>query len=180
MESTTITARIGDVSGQLTVAADPINLETLDVLFDDEVTKLITLNTGDRIQVTYGQANLDPTVSTKHYNINNSISWTQGDHELTGITNAGDNKGTILGLAPGVTTLIGSCGGKEAKATIEVKGESTFDSLKINDGSDTITLAPSESIELLLTANYSTAPDSINVSDLHSGTLMAVTYSMLN
>ena len=61
--------------------------------------------------------------------------------------------------------MIGSCGGKEAKATIEVKGESTFDSLKINDGSDTITLAPSESIELILTANYSTAPDSINVSE---------------
>ncbi|MDP5190930.1 Ig-like domain-containing protein [Rheinheimera baltica] len=164
LETSTITARIGDIYGQLTIAADPINLETLDILFDDEVTKIITLNVGERIQVN-GQANLDPTVSTKQYSIDNSISWSQGDHELIGITNSGDNKGTILGLAPGVTTLIGSCGGKEAKATIEIKGESTIDSLKINDGSDIITIAPSESIELILTANYNSTPNSMNVSE---------------
>ncbi|MBU1308077.1 MAG: Ig-like domain-containing protein [Gammaproteobacteria bacterium] len=164
VESSTITARIGDIEGQLTVTADPVNLETLDVLFDDKVTRIITLNIGERINVN-AQANLDPTVSTRQYQIDNSISWAQSDHRLIGITNSGENKGTILGLAQGVTTLIGSCGGKEAKATIEVKGQSTIDSIKINDGSDIITIAPSESIELILTANYSSTPGSINVSE---------------
>jgi len=164
LERVTITGHIEDITGQLTVAADPVNLESLDVLYGEEITKLVTLNIGERIQVN-GQASLAQNVSTELHNIDNSISWSQENDEITGITNSGVNKGSIIALSPGVTTLIGSCGGKEAKATIEVKGESTLDSLVINDGNDVITLESSESIELVLTANYSSEPKSLNVSE---------------
>jgi Big-like domain-containing protein len=164
IENTTITAKIGDISGQLTVTADPKNLDRLDILLDDKTTTLITLNIGDRVKVN-GQASLKAEVSEKDIIIDNTIYWSQEDVGHAGITTIGDNKGTIFALNPGVTQLIGTCGGKQAIATLEVKGEANLDAIQINDGSDTITLAPLKSLELTLTASYTTNPASLNVSE---------------
>lgn len=162
IEHTIITSKVTNISGQLTVTADPINLEKLDILIDNKPTDLITLNIGERIQVN-AQANLVNETST--HNIDTTISWTQENNNYIGITTKGDNKGTIFALKPGVTQLIGTCGGKQTTTALEVKGETNLDTIQINDGSDPLTLAPLKSIKLTLTANYTTTPANLNVSE---------------
>lgn len=164
LESTTITANTNGVYGNLTVAADPKNLGDINILVNDEATNLITLNVGERIQVN-SEANLTNDNSDDKYNIDETISWTQESLNLVGITTTGALKGSIIALKPGVNQLIASCGGKETRATLEVKGDDALDSLQINDGSGTIVLAPSTEVKLTLTANYSGSTSSINVSE---------------
>jgi hypothetical protein len=164
IEHTIVTASIGDVSGQLTVTADPASLDSIDILQDDELKDIITLSIGERLLVN-AQANLLSDISTADFDIDNAISWTQEDEGHTGITTKGDNKGTLLALKPGVTQLIGTCGGKQALATLEVKGEADLDVIQINDGNDSISLAPLKSIELSLTAFYTSTPASLNVTE---------------
>ncbi|WP_340676832.1 Ig-like domain-containing protein [Paraglaciecola sp.] len=170
IEHTSITAKIANISGLLTVTADPQNLQSLDIVFNDKVTTLLSLNVGDRVQVN-GQVNLAGDAAKNHFNINKTVSWSQLDPRYAGITSIGENKGTILALKPGVTQLIGSCGGHQAIATLEVKGEAKLDSLQINEGKESITLAPLKSIELTLKANYTSTPASINVSEFSSWTI---------
>lgn len=163
IEDIIITAKIGNVSKLLAVTADPQFLDNIDVLRNDEITSLITLNVGERMQIS-SQATLESKVSEQDFVIDNAISWSQVGQNISGITTEDDNKGTILALKPGVTTLTGTCGGKEAIATLQVTGEADIDSMQINDGTD-ITLEPSDSIELTLTANYNGTPASLNVSE---------------
>ncbi|MDN4503417.1 Ig-like domain-containing protein [Alteromonadaceae bacterium BrNp21-10] len=164
IESTTVTAKIANISGRLTVTADPQNLENLDILLDDKTITLLTLNVGESVQVN-GRASLVGDTSKNDINIDNAISWSQEPIGYAGITTIGDKKGTVFALKPGVTQLVGSCGGKNTTAVLEVKGEADLDFIQINDGSDIITLAPLESVELTLTANYLTTPSSLNVSE---------------
>jgi len=168
IENTTITSTIsstsGDVSAQLTVTADPKDLNNIDILLDDETTTVITLTMGDRVQVN-AQATLIETVSADTFNIDPSITWQQGDTDLTGITATGENKGTILALKAGVTELSAVCGGKEAKSLLEVKGDAKLETTQINEGFDNIILPPLKSVTLTLTANYDAAPTSLNVSE---------------
>ncbi|WP_077337885.1 Ig-like domain-containing protein [Pseudocolwellia agarivorans] len=163
IEDIIITAKIGNVSKLLAVTADPQFLDNIDVLRNDEITSLITLNVGERMQIS-SQATLESKASKQDFVIDNAISWSQVGQNVSGITTEGDNKGTILALKPGVTRLTGTCGGKEAIATLQVTGEADIDSMQINDGTD-ITLEPSDSIELTLTANYKGTPASLNVSE---------------
>ena len=161
-----IIAKIGDVSGELTVTADPINLDTLDTLLDEVLVgnntdNLITLNIGDSIQVN-AQANL--VNNTSVYNIDNTIFWSQIGSDNVGITTEGENKGTIVALKPGDTQLIGSCGGKQTISTLRVEGDADLDTIQINDGSSSYSVEPLEFIELTLTANYTTTP-SLNVTE---------------
>jgi hypothetical protein len=167
IENTTVTSKIGTVTGQLTVTADPKDLETIDILLDDKITTVITLNMGDRIQVN-AQANLLDTVSTEIFDIDPSVAWQQRDTGLTGITETGTEKGTILALKAGVTELSGVCGGISSKAILEIKGDAELESTQINDGEDTLVIAPLKSVELTLTANYDSAPTSLNVSEFAS------------
>ncbi|WP_143764402.1 Ig-like domain-containing protein [Cognaticolwellia mytili] len=164
IEHTIITAKTGNISGQLTVTADPVNLESLNILLDDEAVNLITVNIGERVLVN-GQASLNSDVTTTNFIINDTISWSQAETGYAGITTKDDNKGTIFALKPGVTQLIGTCGGKQSIATLEVKGEANLDTIEINDGNDTISLAPLNSIELTLTGNYTSTPTSLNISE---------------
>lgn len=164
IEHSIVTAKIGDISGQLTVTADPINLDNLEILLNDEVADIITLNIGERVLVN-GYASLISETSTSDIIIDKTISWSQADSDYTGITTTGDKKGTIFALKPGVTQLFGTCGGKQALATLEVIGEADLGAIQINDGSDSITLASLESIELTLTANYTSTPSSLNISE---------------
>jgi hypothetical protein len=164
IEHTIITAKTGGVSGQLTVTADPKNLDNLDILLADKTTNFITLNIGERVLVN-GQASLITSVSTVDFIIDDTISWSQEEVGYAGITTESANKGTIFALKPGVTQLFGTCGGKQAIATLEVKGEADLNAIQINDGSDTISLTPLSSIELTLIARYATTPASLNVSE---------------
>ncbi len=141
IENTTITSKIDTVSAQLTVTADPKDLDTIDILQDDTIKTVITLNIGERIKVN-AQANLIETVSKDIFDIDPSVTWQQQDTDLTGITDAGINKGTILALKAGVTELSAVCGGKSSKAILEVKGDAKLEGTQINDGEDAITIAP--------------------------------------
>ncbi len=164
IENTTITSKIDTVSAQLTVTADPKDLDTIDILQDDTIKTVITLNIGERIKVN-AQANLIETVSKDIFDIDPSVTWQQQDTDLTGITGSGINKGTILALKAGVTELSAVCGGKSSKAILEIKGDAKLEGTQINDGEDTITIAPLKSVVLTLTANYDLAPTSLNVSE---------------
>lgn len=164
IENTTVTSVIGDVSAELSVTADPKDLDNIDILLNDKTTTLITLNIGDRVQVN-AQANLIESVSTETFDIDPSITWQQRNTGLTGITATGTNKGTILALKPGITELTGVCGGKEAIAIIEVKGEAIIESTQINEGDDAIIIEPLKSVQLILTTHYDIAPTSLNVSE---------------
>jgi len=164
IENTTITSKIDNIGGQLTITADPKNLDTIEILLAEEATTLISLTIGDRVQVN-AQATLIEAVSKDVFDIDPSIDWQQRDTGLTGITTTGTNKGTILALKAGVTELTGVCGGKNAIAIIEVKGDAKLESTQINEAEDVITIAPLKSVELTLTANYDIAPTSLNVSE---------------
>lgn len=164
IESTIVTAKISDVTGTLAVTADPHYLQNIDILVNNEITTLFTLNIGKRLQVS-GQANLESEVSEDNFDINNSINWTQEEAEKVGLTATDENKGTIFGLKPGVTQLIGHCGGVQSTATIEVKGEANLDAIQINDGGDIISLSPLASVELTLVASYVSPVSSMNVSE---------------
>ncbi|MBB1386710.1 Ig-like domain-containing protein [Pseudoalteromonas sp. SG45-5] len=163
IEKTQITASIGTVTAQLNVTSDPKNLESINLLVDDVATDTITLNVGDRMQLK-AQANLSNTDST--FNIDNSISWSQlNTDDYVGITTDKNNKGVIFALKPGSTKLIGQCGGKQKIATLEVKGDASLNTIQINDGESTLTLEPLKTIDLVLTANYTTTPTSLNVTE---------------
>jgi len=164
IENTTITSSIGAINAQLTVTADPKDLDSIDILLADEITTTITLNMGDRVKVN-AQAKLIESVSTEVFDIDPSIEWQQQDTGLTGLTNSGVNKGTILALKPGVTQLLGVCGGKDAKVILTVEGDAKLTDTQINEGEDTITIKPLKSTELSLTANYDASPSNINVSE---------------
>lgn len=164
IENTTVSSTIDNISAQLIVTADPKNLESIDILLDDEVTTLITLTMGERIKVN-AQAKLIETVSKDTFDIDPSITWQQRDTGLTGITDTGVNKGTIMALKAGVTELTGVCGGIEGKTILEVKGEAKLEGTQLNEGDDVITIAPLKSVLLTLTANYDVAPTTLNVSE---------------
>jgi hypothetical protein len=164
IENTTITSTIGAITAELIVTADPKDLDTIDILLADEIQTVINLNIGDRIKVN-AQANLLDTVSTETFDIDPSIDWQQLDNGLTGITNTGENKGTILALKAGVTELLGVCGGKDAKVILTVKGDAKLTDTQVNEGEDIITIKPLASAELILTGNYDASPTSVNVSE---------------
>ena len=168
IENTTITATIDAIDTQLTVTADPKDLETIYILREDKITTRITLNIGDRVQVN-AQGKLIDTISTETFDIDPSIEWQQSDTGLTGITTEGLKKGTILALKAGVTELLAVCGGKNAQVRLEVKGDAKLKGTQINEDGvgvdDAIIIAPSKSVELTLTASYDVAPTSLNVSE---------------
>jgi hypothetical protein len=169
VENTTITATIGNIDAQLTVMADPKDLENIDILLADEIVTGITLNIGERIQVN-AQASLLQAVSQETFNIDPSITWQQDDTSYAGMTHTGVNKGSLLALNAGVTELSATCGGKSEKIILEVKGDAQLQSTQITDSDDAIvddviSIEPLGSIELTLTANYDIAPTSLNVSE---------------
>ena len=164
IENTTITSSIGAINAQLTVTADPKDLDTINILLSEEITTSITLSMGERVKVN-AQAKLIETVSTETFDIDPTIDWQQRDTGLTGITNAGVNKGTILALKAGITELLGVCGGKDAKVILTVKGDAKLTDTQINEGEENIILKPLASTELTLTANYDASPTNVNVSE---------------
>ncbi|SFD32980.1 Ig-like domain-containing protein [Pseudoalteromonas denitrificans] len=163
IEATTITGKIGTISNQLTVNADPKNLETISVLLDNKATSIISLNVGDRVKVK-SQAKLVSTISKTLFDIDTNINWELRTANLAGITASGVNKGSLVALKPGVSQLYASCGGVNGIATVEIKGE-TFESLTINDGAETITLKANESIELTVTAGFKNTTAPVNISE---------------
>ena len=164
-EQSIVTGKINDtITNTLKVTAEPTNLDTLAILTNEEETSLISLTIGDRLRVS-AQATLVPEVSAEKFNIDNSITWETENTSLLGITETDELKGTLLALKPGVTQLIGSCGGKQVSTTIEVKGEADIEELLINDGEPDITIAPNSSIKLKLNANYKSATSNLNVSE---------------
>ena len=162
IETTSVTAKIGDITDQLTVTADPINLENIDVLVNGDSTDIITLNVGSRLQVN-AQGNLVNEKSA--FDIDSTISWSVPNTNNVGITTEDSENVTLFALKPGVTQLIGTCGGKQQVVAVEVTGSATLDSIQINDGESPLTLVPLQTIDLTLTANYSTSPSSLNVTE---------------
>lgn len=162
IETTSVTARIGDITSQLIVTADPVNLENIDVLVNDVATDLIILNVGSRLQVN-AQGNLVNEKSA--FDIDSTISWSVPNTNNVGITTEDSENVTLFALKPGVTQLIGTCGGKQQVVAVEVTGSATLDSIQINDGESPLTLVPLQTIDLTLTANYSTSPSSLNVTE---------------
>jgi len=162
LENTTITGTIGDILAQLTVMADPSALDSIEVLLADEVMSKLSFTVGDRIKVN-AQANL--TNTTTATNIDNSISWQQRDTNLLGITNQGDNKGTLLALKPGISEISAICGGKTSTVTVEIEGNSELEAIQINENIEEIILAKNESIELTLTASFTDNTTTLNVSE---------------
>jgi len=162
IETTSITAKIGDITDQLTVTADPINLENIDVLVNDVATDIITLNVGSRLHVN-AQASLVNEESA--FDIDSTISWSVPNTDNVGITTEDTENVTLFALKPGVTQLIGTCGGKQQIVAVEVTGSATLESIQINDGASPLTLVPLQTIDLTLTANYSTSPSSLNVTE---------------
>jgi len=162
IENTSITAKINDISDQLIVTADPVNLENIDVLVNGDSTDIITLNVGSRLQVN-AQASLVNDESA--FDINSTISWSVPNTNNVGITTEDSENVTLFALKPGVTQLIGTCGGKQQVVAVEVTGSATLDSIQINDGESPLVLEPLQTIDLTLTANYSTSPSSLNVTE---------------
>ena len=147
---------------QLIVTADPVNLENIDVLVNGDSTDIITLNVGSRLQVN-AQASLVNDESA--FDINSTISWSVPNTNNVGITTEDSENVTLFALKPGVTQLIGTCGGKQQVVAVEVTGSATLDSIQINDGESPLVLEPLQTIDLTLTANYSTSPSSLNVTE---------------
>jgi hypothetical protein len=166
VENTTITANIDTISDQLTVTADPSSLEAIDILLANEVTTIFELALGERILFS-SQASLLAEVSEDIFNIDNSVSWQQKDSGYVGITNQGDEKGTLLALKPGITEIYAGCGGKKGVATIVISGKADLDKLQINDDEADIVLDKNGSLELTLTATYtdSSSLTTLNVSE---------------
>lgn len=162
IENTSITAKINDITDQLIVTADPVNLENIDVLVNGDSTDIITLNVGSRLQVN-AQASLVNDESA--FDINSTISWSVPNTNNVGITTEDSENVTLFALKPGVTQLIGTCGGKQQVVAVEVTGSATLDSIQINDGESPLVLEPLQTIDLTLTANYSTSPSSLNVTE---------------
>ncbi len=187
-ENITITSTIDSISAELTVTADPSNLDSIgvyladeDYLIDeDEEATSITLAIGERVQL-YAQAKLIESVSEDSYDINPSVNWLQSDTDLLGITavyeddNDDDDddytyKGTILALSGGTTLLTASCGGIETNVIVVVEGTQEFQSLEITDADNeivdnSITINSLESIELTVTASYDTTSTSLNLTE---------------
>lgn len=164
VENTIVTGKVNNISNQLTVTANPINLETIDVVVDEKEVNIITLNVGDRIKV-QSQANLVSTVSETAINIDNNISWQAKNDDLVGITLDGTTKGSLLALKPGVTEVYASCGGVQGIATLEIKGDATLDTLLINQGEESITIKAKESAEITITAQFKETTSDINVTE---------------
>ena len=167
LENITVTATINNIDAQLSVIADPSNLASVDILVANDIASSFSLNLGQRIQVN-AQAQLLDTISAEIYNIDQSIQWQQRDAGYTGITNEGVNKGTVLGLKQGFTELIATCGGKQAIAVVEINGDANLQNIEINNGEESIVMAPESSTSLTLTANYDDTPNSLNVSEFAS------------
>jgi len=162
VENITIEATIDNIADQLTITADPSNLEAINAIIDGTASNLITMNVGERIQVS-AQATI--VADETAYNIDNNITWLAGGEETIGITDSGDNKGSLLALKSGTTQLMGNCGDKSSNTIIDIQGSTELNDIIINDGEATITLAKNQSVDLILTANYSTTPSRLNVSE---------------
>jgi len=180
IENTTITAKIDNVSAQLTVTANPQYLDSIHTLVEDEETKEITLNIGERLKFS-AQAKLVESISKETFNIDYSVDWLQLEPEILGITkttdydktNEVDYKGTVLALTPGKTVLTASCGGEESHVVVLVEGDAKLEKLQPTDTEgqiidETITMNQSQSIKLKLNALYDKAPTSLNVTEFSS------------
>ena len=161
-EAITIEAKIDNITDQLSVIADPSNLDVINTFVDDTMSTLITMSVGERIKVN-AQARI--VADDTEYNIDNNITWLPDDAAIFGVTNTDENKGSMFALKPGVTELIGTCGDKSSNIIIDIQGAADIDDIIINDGASTIALAANQYVDLILTANYSTTPSSLNVSE---------------
>lgn len=162
IENITVEAKIENVTDTLTVIADPTNLDEINALVDNKITTLIAMNVGERIQVN-SQASI--TTDESEYDIDNNITWLTDEPGKIGITNNGDNKGSVFAIKPGIAQLSGACGNKSSNTVVDIKGNADLAEIIINDGASSITLVKNQSVDLILTANYTTEPASLNVSE---------------
>ncbi|WDE06715.1 Ig-like domain-containing protein [Thalassomonas viridans] len=170
LEQTTISATYEGKSANLTVSADPVQLNSLDIRTQaDEATTAISLAVGERVQL---QSRAKLAGDSTEYNADANINWQLTDSALAGITNSGGNNGQLLALKPGTTALTASCGGKTSSATITVTGDAALESLTLNQGDtaigddvESISINTGESVELSLDANFTGNDTGVNVTE---------------
>lgn len=168
VESTVITAAIGNVTDQLSVVADPSNLKEINVSFNSEQDSELNVSVGDRIQLAakavYQNGNSEQTED-----ISSSIKWSAINSNFIGLTpksiDDSDSTASFLALKPGTTQLLADCGTKQKITTVQIEGDAELDSLEINDGSSEYSISPLGTIELKLFANYSSNQSSLNVTE---------------
>lgn len=127
---------------------------------DDNVSQL-QLNLSQRISLTAELYLIDES----KFNITNSTTWESRDSEIVAVSNYETTKGNTVALSVGTTNLIASCGGLDESSNVAVIGDSTLESLKVNDGIEKITIERGNSVDLTLYADLKGLSEDLNVSE---------------
>lgn len=167
-ETLTITAKHSDgVTGSDNFTASIAQLNGLSIQRDSKDIESLALALAERDTLT-------PKITLLNgetYTTSNSAIWASSDTAITSVSNADDVKGNIVGLTSGTTNVFATCGGQQAQVSVEVTGDSTLKSLKINTGTDSLEIKQGAKVSLQLFADLTGVNGDFNVSEFASWNL---------
>lgn len=167
-ETLTITAKHSDgVTGSDNFTASIAQLNGLSIQRDSKDIELLALALAERDTLT-------PKITLLNgetYTTSNSAIWASSNTAITFVSNADDVKGNIVGLTSGTTNVFATCGGQQAQVSVEVTGDSTLKSLKINTGTDSLEIKQGAKVSLQLFADLTGVNGDFNVSEFASWNL---------
>ena len=167
-ETLTITAKHSDgVTGSDNFTASIAQLNGLSIQRDSKDIESLALALAERDTLT-------PKITLLNgetYTTSNSAIWASSNTAITFVSNADDVKGNIVGLTSGTTNVFATCGGQQAQVSVEVTGDSTLKSLKINTGTDSLEIKQGAKVSLQLFADLTGVNGDFNVSEFASWNL---------
>ncbi|WP_372770800.1 Ig-like domain-containing protein [Pseudoalteromonas sp.] len=167
-ETLTITAKHTDgVTGSDNFTASIAHLNSLSIQRESKDIESLALELAQRDTLT---AKLT-LLNGETYTISNSAIWASSDTAVTSVSNADNVKGNIVGLTSGTTNVFATCGGQQAQVSVEVTGDSTLKSLKINTGKDSLEIKQGAKVSLQLFADLTGVNGDFNVSEFASWNL---------
>lgn len=161
-----------EASGELNINIDPSKLRTINIQNQQNQGTPFSLEVGKRLRLK-SSASLDSDVSTAVFDISKNSSWQVTNSALVGLTNSGSLKGTMLALKPGSTTIKTECAGKQGEATIQVFGESAFDSIDVTSNKTNLSISRGSSIDLKLEVKYKGKTTVVNLTEFTTWNLVS-------
>lgn len=163
-EALTIGAELDGVSGQLVQTTDPSELNTVFTFDQDTQINSLSLQIGQRLQLD-AKAAFNAGIITGIVEINHDADWQSNNKAVAGITNLGNNKGSLLAVKTGDTTISAQCSGVSGLVTVSVLGNDVIELLTINPQEEILEVKQGDFIDLQMLVTYSGESNAINITE---------------
>jgi len=130
---------------------------------DTQINSL-SLQIGQRLQLD-AKAAFNAGIITGIVEINHDADWQSNNKAVAGITNLGNNKGSLLAVKTGDTTISAQCSGVSGLVTVSVLGNDVIELLTINPQEEILEVKQGDFIDLQMLVTYSGESNAINITE---------------